>query len=196
MSLTELLTLIALLLSLTALIVVTIQTVLTRKALDAALESINLSRKIRELEMLPRANFIISVQSDLIKWNKEFQDTIIALRTIFSEQDKVGLKSIAQKGLKSPKGLINKYMYEHCPNWLAIIWVTGAQYYYNAKAPQCELWNHKTDEPNFSFIKMMIIRYQESMKGISELLDYVHEIVPNAYLESPASINDVSFLSE
>ena len=105
---------------------------LTRKALDATRESINLSRKVRELEMLPRATFIINVQSDLIKWNKEFQDSIIALQSISSKDDKVGLKSIAQKGLKSPKGLINKYMYEHCPNRLAVIWVTGAQYYYNA----------------------------------------------------------------
>ena len=196
MCLSKILSLLALLLSLAALIVVSIQTVITRKTLDATRESIDLSRKVRELEMLPRANFVINVQNDLIKWNKEFQDTIDVLYTIYSKQDKVGLKSIAQKGLKSPKGLINKYLYEHCPNWLAVIWVTGAQYYYNAKAPQCELWNDRTDEPNFSFIEMMITRYQESIKGISELLVYVGEIVPNAYLESPASINDDSFLSD
>ena len=196
MSLTEILTLIALLLSLAALIVVSIQTVLTRKSLDATRESINLSRKVRELEMLPRANLIIKVHSDLKKWNEEFQNTIIELRKISSKQDRVGLKSVAQKGLRSPKGIIDKYIYEHCPNWLAVIWTTGAQYYYDAKAPQCGLWIDHNDEPNFSFIEIMISRYQESIKGLSELLGYVIEIVPSSYLESPASINEVSFLSD
>ena len=60
----EILTIIALFLSLAALIVVSIQTVLTRKALDATRKSINLSRKVRELEMLPSP--IIAVANDSV----------------------------------------------------------------------------------------------------------------------------------
>ncbi|MCX5886673.1 MAG: hypothetical protein NT096_12325 [Proteobacteria bacterium] len=148
------------------------------------------------MEILPRANFIITVQNDLQQWKKEFQETITALHAISQERDRNALHAIAQRGLRSPKGLINRYMYEHSQNWLSVIWVTGAQYYYNSKAPQCELWNDRTNEPNFNFIDMMIDRYQESIAGLTALLSYVDDIVPKAYLESPASLNDEAFLSD
>jgi hypothetical protein len=196
MCLTDFLTIIALVLNFAALIVVMIQTILTRKALDTARTSIESSRKTRELEDLPRASLIIIVQNDLLKWKKELQDAISSLRIISQSQDSNELRTLGHRGLKSPKGLIIKYRYEHCPNWLSVIWVTGAQYYYNAKAPQCDLWNDRTNQPNFNFVEMMISLYQKSIEGLTDLLAYIDDIVPKAYLESPASLNDESFLTD
>jgi len=193
---TNVLTIIALVLNFLALIVVTIQTILTRNALDAARDSIESSRKARQMEILPRASFIITVQNDLRQWKTEFQTTITTLEEISARQDAAALHAIALQGLTSPKGLVNRHMYERSPNWLSVIWVTGAQYYYNAKAPQRELWRDNTNQPNFNFIDMMIVRYRDSITGLTSLLSYINDIVPEAYLESPASIGDDAFLSD
>jgi hypothetical protein len=195
MTLTELLTIIALILNFGALVVVTVQTIFTRNALNAARTSIESGRKARQLEILPRANFIISVQNDLSSWEKELSNSAEQLRNASQREDPALFKKIASEGLQSPNGLINRYMFDHSPNWLAVLWVTSAQYYYIAKGAQTYLWKDQTNEANFSYAQMMLSRFSDSIEGIRRSSAYISDTVPNFYLESPASLNDEDFLT-
>lgn len=195
MCLSDILTITALFLNFVALIIVTIQTIYTRRSLNAARKSIEATRKARELEILPRANFIIKVQTDLERWKKDLLETTGALEKAIRDKDSDLFREIANRSITSAKGLVDRYMYEKSPQWLSVIWVTGAQYYYDAKAPQRDLWNTETDEPNFSFGPDMISRFKESTAQIVKLISYINDIVPKVYLESPASLSDEDFLT-
>ncbi|MCD6169218.1 MAG: hypothetical protein J7J76_01520 [Candidatus Latescibacteria bacterium] len=139
MTLSEILTVIVLALNFIALCVVAYQTYLTRNSLKIAKETIDETRKARQLEILPRANFVICVIGSLERWLEDVNEIVGKLEKAVTQRDQDVLRGLSKQGLKSPKNLIDKFMYEHAPNWLSAIWVTGAQYYYDCKAPMCSL---------------------------------------------------------
>ena len=68
-------TIIALVLNLITFFIVVYQTKLTRESVSIAKESIDRDRKVRQLEMLPRANFIIHVSLRVNQWLDEVKQT-------------------------------------------------------------------------------------------------------------------------
>jgi len=71
--------------------------------------------------------------------------------------------------------------------------LTGAQYYYDAKASQTTLWKEADDEPWFEFVPEFIVRCKDSFDGIQQLLQMIYNVVPAAYLHSPARLSDERF---
>lgn len=194
MNATEVATIGALVLNAGALGVVAYQTWLTGKSLRSTNRSVKLSIKTIQVEMLPSANWVINVRVDLGRWIADLQDVIQKCKAASKKRDADLMKALALAGLGSPHGLVSRYGSEHAPSWLSTIWLAGAQYYYDAKAPQMGLWSATKDAPHFNFVSDFVCRCKDSVRGLQQLLDLIDDVVPDVYLNSPASINDDRFL--
>jgi hypothetical protein len=128
MEISAILTIIALVLNFIALCVVAYQTYLNRKSLVLAKESIDEDRKTRQIELLPKAHFIFEVQYHLRKWLKDIEQTTKALQDAFDTKNLILLRELSEKALKSPTGLVDKFLYIKGPRWLSEIWLASAQY--------------------------------------------------------------------
>ena len=190
---TEIFTISALILNASALVGVVYQTWLTRKSLRAAKRSIDLSIKTMQVEMLPNANGVIQVQVKLEQWKNDLETLIKDSKVAAKNRDGSRMEDLACAGLNTPDGLVRRFGAEHPPNWLYTIWVAGAQYYYDAKAPQTGLWNKHENVPRYYFVPDLVKRCQDSIKGLQGLLDIIDDVVPGVYLNCPASVNDESF---
>jgi len=215
MDLVEITTVAALPVSVIALVVVSYQTYVTRKALDLTRESLALTRdsldaaktsmdattrstdlaiRTMQIEMLPSANWVIQVQVALERWSRDLESVIETASAAERQRDSERLHALARAGLRTPKGLVRRFAAEHTPGWLSTIWLTGAQYYYDAKAPQTGLWKEADNEPWFEFVPDFIVRCKDSLNGIQQLLQMIDDVVPAAYLHSPAGLSDERFL--
>lgn len=184
----------ALVLNAVALLFAGYQTLLTRKSLTSTDRALELSLRATQVEVLPEAGWVIQVQVDFDRWIEDLEWAKRTSREAREALDSKKLKAVANRGLTSPKGLVRRYPYEQMPEWLGTIWMAGAQYYYDATAPQRELWNHREDSPWFDFVDDMADRFDRSLWGIRELQQIIHDMVPSAYLEAPASLSDDRFL--
>ena len=190
------LTMIGLVVAIVALGVVTYQTYLTRKSVTAALSSIELSMKTMQIEMLPKAGWAIEVRVKLQMWIDDLKKVTELSKTALAKQDAILMKRVCNAGIRSPQGLVRKYLYEHVPNWLSIILITGAQYYYDAKANQRYLWREEENTPWYDFIPSFVERCEDSLRGLNELLTFLDNMIPDVYLNSPASLKDRDFLGD
>ncbi|MCK4532503.1 hypothetical protein KAU39_01850 [bacterium] len=183
-------TIFVLLLNVVALLVVAYQTYLTR-------ESLNMDRKVRQLEVLPDANHIISVIVVIKRWKTKCDELAQLLKEAIKTKDIKLIHKISKQGKKSPMGLVEKGIYEFAPKWLVNILMSSAQHYYNSVCLMSSIWDEKKQEPNsFMLNKNLVVRCKESSQYLSELLNYIKDIIPESYLKTPASINDKRFLSE
>jgi hypothetical protein len=196
MNLTDALTLFALFLTIIALVVVAYQMYLTRKSLKAAQSSIELSIKTMQIEMLPKAGWAIEVRVKLKGWINDLKKVVELSNSALETQNSSLMKRLSEGGMKSPKGLVRKSVYEHAPNWLSIILISGAQYYYDAKAPQLYLWDSTNDLPKYDFVSSFLERCEDSLNGLNKLLTFIDDTVPEVYLNCPASLNDRDFFDE
>jgi hypothetical protein len=186
----------AVVLNIITLLVVIYQTSLTRNSLKIANQAIEIGKEIRQLEMLPRADFVIRVRHDLEAWNEHLSKAAKLLEINIKEKNEQLYKEISQIAPNSPSGLIDRYMFENAPNWLSEIWITGARYYYSSTVNLYGLWDYELDKPNRRDYQAIIERCQESSFYIQRLLAYVDEIVPDVYLNCPASLSDEKFLTK
>ena len=190
----EIATIVALSLNVIALVGVAYQTWLTRKSLHAANRSIDLSIKTMQVEMLPNANWVIQVKVELERWRNDLENLIEDSKAAAKNRDASQMEDLARAGLNTPDGLVSRYGAENAPNWLSTIWIAGAQYYYDAKAPQTGLWKKRENVPWFDFVPDLANRCQDSIKGLQGLLDMIDDVVPWVYLNCPASVKDERFL--
>ena len=98
--------------------------------------------------------------------------------------------------IKSPKDLsLNRFLYDNMPSWLRELWMSGAQYYYDAIAPLPYVYKDVT--PNYSYAQSWIKeRSEDSLRAISKLLEYLKDMVPPVILNTPASLSDKDFLRD
>ncbi|HOP08465.1 MAG TPA: hypothetical protein PLF13_14425 [candidate division Zixibacteria bacterium] len=189
----EIVTILALILNLGALIVVAIQTHLTGKALRSATISTTLSIKTMQVNMLPSAGWLIDITCKFNSWIKNLNDTINICRNIELTKDANHLEKLANDSSIYCTGLLHSQFRKHAPLWLINIGIAGAQYYYNAKSLQTCLWLPSKNTPNFELIPPFIQRCEDSIYWLNELLTFLDDVIPKAYLNAPASINEDRF---
>ena len=170
------------------------QTLLTRRSVQLAERSIQEGQRVRELSDLPKANLVIHAQLQIQKWRTDLQQLVedeAYIRTQIKANDHaLGIKY----GIKSPKGLIIKPLYDISPSWLQIIVITAAQYYYDCKALASSLSPTKEPELALSLLPDIVDRAKVGIIRMTELLSYIEKMVPEWYLESPASLKDSDFM--
>jgi hypothetical protein len=189
----DIITFVALLINTGALIFVIIQTCMTRQSVILTKQSIDDAKTQRQLEVLPKFRWIIQVRTSLETWGKDLQKRINVLKDGIREKNDKKLIMASHTKIKGPEDLsLSKYSYENMPSWLGELWVSGAQYYYNAIAPLASMCNG--DKPNYAFAESWVNeRGNDSLRAILQLMKYFDDMVPVVILNMPASISDDKF---
>ena len=174
--------------NLLALAFVAWQTMLTRK-------SVQMAQHTTEISDLPKANAVINVQVFLNKWKTEL-DLIITDEKYIRAQVQAADITLGEKyGLTTPKGLIIKPVYDSLPPWLQIICMSAAQYYYDCKASASLLSSDGFNtETKLRLLPDIVDRARANASRIKEMLSYIEKMVPEWYLNCPASIQDDQFM--
>lgn len=172
------------------------QSILARRSVDAARHSIDEDKRARQLSMISKISWVIEVQIRLDRWLKELRalkrDTLSALEN--GNEDT--LKRIAESVPRTPNDArvrVRKLLYEHMPDFLREIMMSGAQYYYDAMSPASFLWTEDKGA-NWDYASSIQKRYNESITALRELKKLIAEAVPGVLLETPASLDDREFV--
>lgn len=189
-------TLIALAINTLALLVVAYQTWLTKRALSATKESIDDAKVERQLEVLPKFTWVIHVQVDLEKWKSDLFKKRQELREAIRARNATVLQRIAMGSPQQPQDLgLRRFVYDNIPSWIREIWMSGAQYYYDAASPLSFVW--RDDAAHFDYAESWVNgRGEASERAISALLSYIKDMVPSVILSTPASLSDNDFLRD
>lgn len=156
--------------------------------------SVQMAQRTTEISDLPKANAVINVQYYLKKWKSELEQIITdeeQIRTQIRANDQIPSK---RYGLDTPKGIIDKPLYDLLPPWLQIILITAAQYYYNCKGSARNLSSDLSVESELRMLPEIINDAKVGVSRITEMLSYIEKMVPEWYLNSPASIQDDKFM--
>ena len=189
-------TLVAVFINTIALIVVIYQTRIAKQSLTTTKKSIDDAKIQRQLETLPKFTWVIEVQVQLEHWKKDLQEKKNLLQKGVGEKNNEMFKKASDTRIKSPKDLsLNRFLYDNMPAWLRELWMSGAQYYYDAIAPLPYVY--KDDRANYSYAESWIKeRCEDSSQAISKLLEYLEDMVPSVILNTPASLSDKDFLRD
>ena len=185
----EIITILALVLNLITLIIVIFQTIYTKKSLEAATSSIELTKISKQLEKLPDMHHVIHVTIFLEQWSDELQEVIKNMK----ENNIKEIIEISNKKNIKPEGLIRKWFFEKMPNWLSVIYASGAQYYYNSSCLYEYLWDEKNKKIRTD---IYLDRLVESLYYLKILLKYINDEVPEVFLNCPASLNTSRFFEK
>lgn len=189
-------TLVALLINTIALIVIIYQTHIARQSLATTKKSIDEAKTQRQLEALPKLTWVIEVQVQLEHWEKDLKEKRGLLQKGVNKINDEMFQKASDTRIKSPKDLsLNKVLYNNMPAWLRELWMSGAQYYYDAIAPLPYVY--KDGKPNYSYAESWIKeRCKDSLQAISKLLEYLKDMAPPVILNTPASLSDKDFLRD
>ncbi len=150
------------------------------------------AQRAREISQLPHSDWMIHVISHLNIWQEDLQK-IVRDEKIIKSRIVAGDKKIGKEyGLRTPKGIIRKAIYDRLPVWLQYILMSAAQYYFDGKSFAYVL---SECEPNMA-LRMLpetIDRCQMGIRRIDEMKSYIEYIVPEWYMHSPASVDDSKF---
>ena len=189
-------TLVALFINTIALIVIIYQTHIAKQSLTTTKKSIDDAKTQRQLEALPKFTWVIEVQVQLEYWKKDLQEKRDLLQKGVDEKNDEMFQKASNTRIKSPKDLsLSKFLYDNMPAWLRELWMSGAQYYYDAIAPLPYVY--KDEKLNYSYAESWIKeRCEDSLQAISKLLEYLKDMVPPVILNTPASLSDKDFLRD
>lgn len=178
-----------------ALCVTIYQARLTRKGLAETRKSIDQEKMNRQISMLPKFDWIIQVDVELNQWQKELKKRSARLKEAMEKKDSTILEELSKSRTNRPSDLrLSKYEYDHMPDWLAQLWLSGAQYYYDAMASMQALY--KDGKAEFGLAELLLQRSVECSHSISELRGYIADMVPDVILETPASVNNAEFFRD
>lgn len=186
---------IALIVALVALCVSLYETFVGVRSLKASQQAIKHSLRSSHLALLPKANFVIYLRMKLEEWIKHLEHATKQMHRAAATEDPHLLVALSENAPESPQDLIDRPMYELSPEWLQVLLTCGAQHYYTAACNFYPLSKFQDADSGFGFTSDLIQRCVESHFYLKELLSYVDELVPDAYLHCPASIKVEAFLT-
>ena len=187
---------IALFINVGALIFVGYQTFLTRQSVKLTEKNIQEAQRVRELSDLPKASLVIYAQYKIKKFREDLQQLLSDEQLIRNQIEKNDTSLSSKYGLQKPTRLIDKIYYNMSPTWLQVILISAAQYYYHCKSLASFLPPKEKTEFALRFLPEIIDNAKEGVYRMTQLLSYIEKMVPEWYLECPASLNDSDFMDE
>lgn len=168
---------------------------LTRDTLLETKKSIDQEKVNRQISLLPKFEYIIEVDVELMHWQEELETRSKKLKEAFARKDSKILEDLSKTKTKNPSDLrLSRYQYEKMPDWLSQLWLSGAQYYYDAMASMQFLY--KDDNGEFGLAEMLYQRCDGSAYSIKELRAYISGMIPEVILETPASTRNSEFFRD
>lgn len=191
----DIITIITSLATLAALGFTVYQAHLTRETLLETKKSIDQEKVNRQISLLPKFEWIIEVDIELKHWQEDLENRSKKLKDAFTKKDSKILEELSKTKTRIPSDLrLSKYQYEKMPDWLSQLWLSGAQYYYDAMASMQFLY--KNEKGEFNLAEMLYQRCDSSAYSISELRGYISEMIPGVILETPASTRNSEFFRD
>ena len=191
----DIISLIALVVALAALCISVYQAFVGQRSLEPSRRAIKHSLRSTHLTLLPKANFVIYLRTKLEKWIKHLEHATQQMHRAAATEDPHLLVALSEGAPQSAQDIIDRPMYELSPEWLRVLLTCGAQHYYAAVCNFHPLSEFQDADSGFGFTSDLIQRCGKSHFYLKELLSYVDELVPEAYLQCPASIKDEAFLT-
>ncbi|MEK7777945.1 MAG: hypothetical protein AAB303_04905 [Chloroflexota bacterium] len=185
--------LISVALTLVTLFVVLWQTWLTRRAVGLAERNAKEFERRRVMENLPQVHIALEVRTKLQQWCSDLQGIIDDEKQIKDLIDNGDPDIGVKYGVDSPAGLVSKSLYDYSPPWLRIVLMSAVQYYYNAMAVAADISRNDSASFKYSMLQEAVNRAKEGVTKIYALLGYITEMVPQWFLDTPASIDDRHF---
>ncbi len=190
----ETISVVALLINASVLLLVLYQSYLSTKSLKAAHKDMAEEQKERQLLFLPKLEIVLEVRMQLKRWERDLIEKRNKL--IEAEGKKKGaiLKEIAKESPEKPNDLgLSKEMYKEMPGWLREMWISGAKYYYEAALDL----NHTHDSTaNFHEARDWINgQGKKSIEALQTLLKYTKDMIPPVILHTPSGFEDEEFLN-
>jgi hypothetical protein len=171
------------------------QAYLTRETLLGTKKSIDQEKVNRQISLLPKFEWIIEVDVELKHWQEDLEKRSKKLKEAFVKKDHSILEELSKTNTKNPSDLkLSKYQYEKMPDWLSQLWLSGAQYYYDAMASMQFLF--KDSKGEFGLAEMLYQRCDSSAYSIAELRVYISGMIPEVILETPASTRNSEFFRD
>jgi len=168
---------------------------LTRDTLLETKKSIDQEKVNRQISLLPKFEWIIEVEVELKHWQEDLEKRSKKLEEAFTKKDHGILEELSKTKTRNPSDLrLSKYQYEKMPDWLSQLWLSGAQYYYDAMASMQFL--HKDGKGEFGLAEMLYQRCDNSSHSIVKLRGYISGMIPEVILETPASTRSGEFFRE
>src|SRR3989344_4657993 len=159
---------------------------LTRDTLLETKKSIDQEKVNRQISLLPKFEWIIEVEVELKHWQEDLEKRSKKLEEAFTKKDHGILEELSKTKTRNPSDLrLSKYQYEKMPDWLSQLWLSGAQYYYDAMASMQFL--HKDGKGEFGLAEMLYQRCDNSSHSIVKLRGYISGVIPEVILETPAT---------
>lgn len=158
-------------------------------------KSVQMAQRTTEISDLPKASAVIEVKNYLNKWKTEL-DQVITDEKYIKAQVQAADTTLGKKyGLTTPKGLIIKPVYDSLPPWLQIICISAAQCYYDCKGRALLLSsNDFNTEAKLGLLSEIVDLATANASRIKKMLSYIEKMVPEWYLNCPASIQDDRFM--
>src|SRR5690606_20563254 len=102
------------------------------RSLEVTRNSIDQEMRNRQISLLPKFDWIIQTDVELSAWENRLKDESMKLKELHKNKDFEKI-DIRRKLITRPGDLyLSKYQYENMPDWLSQLWLSGAQYYFNA----------------------------------------------------------------
>lgn len=168
---------------------------LTRDTLIETKKSIDQEKVNRQISLLPKFEYIIEVDVELKHWQEDLEERSKKMKMALERKDSGILEELSKTRTRKPNDLrLSKSQYEKMPDWLSQLWLSGAQYYYDAMASMQFLY--KDNKGEFGLAEMLYQRCDGSAHSISELRGYISGMIPEVILETPASTRNGDFFRE
>lgn len=168
---------------------------LTRDTLLETKKSIDQEKVNRQISLLPKFEYIIEVDVELKHWQEDLEKRSEKMKQAFVEKNHSILEELAKTNTKNPNDLrLSRYQYEKMPDWLSQLWLSGAQYYYDAMASMQFLY--KDGKGEFGLAEMLYQRCDSNSHSIAELRVYISGMIPEVILETPASVSNREFFRD
>jgi len=179
-----------------ALIFVGVQTYLTRKSVQLSEANLREAQQTKEIQNLPQVNYLLNVKVCLDGWMADLQliiDHKEEIRALIKANEGIEMKTSHWFG--EAKGLVDKWLYDHLPEWLQIMLVSAVQYYFEGMCLAKYICStDETESYRLSMFNEMLDRANTGFSAITSMLAYINATLPKWYLESPASLQDEDFM--
>ncbi|OBW61584.1 hypothetical protein [Dehalococcoides mccartyi] len=177
-----------------ALIFVGIQTNLNRKTLKITERTFSESMRSQQIINLRSVYYVWEVRSNLNNWASDFKWLIKEEKNIINAIRNDSGYKLKVDNYHGSDRLVQRSFYTLLPDWLQVMIMAGAQYYYNCVCLVELVNSDRTVDCRVKLFQAIVERATEGLDAINDMQIDLNKPIPKWYRDSPSSKNDRDFL--
>lgn len=177
-----------------ALIFVGIQTNLNRKTLKITERTFSESMRSQQIINLRSVYYVWEVRSNLNNWASDFKWLIKEEKNIINAIRNDSGYKLKVDNYHGSDRLVQRSFYTLLPDWLQVMIMAGAQYYYNCVCLVELVNSDRTVDCRVKLFQAIVERATEGLDAINDMQIDLNKPIPKWYRDFPSSKNDRDFL--